>query len=427
MNIHFGRLFSPTTAQAAAPQRLGYAKALAYRLGVCGLLGLVVLTMAPKSARADGNSGPKPGEVDISGYLDLYYLINARGPYPAAVLTTTDGEKIGIDNVGRSFDINDRELSLSLLELNITRNEGKGIPFSITATLTTGDTARLVHATEPGGTAAWQTIQQLYITKTLNIMKHPVTFDAGIFVTSFGYELIVSAKNDEYSRSFGFQYAIPFYHAGLRATTPLSKTLTLQGGLVNGWNDIADDNDAKSGFVQLSWAPNASLTTNLTYMGGLEGTGAYGPALAPIHKGGIDTNLFEVQPTYQVTKDLKLAAEVDYGQGAGNVGMTHYSGYWTDIAGYARYQLTPKLAVAARYDQFEDVAGAGGAGLRLGLPGYTVLREATLTLEYSLFKNQVLTRLEYRHDHANKPFFLGGHGTTTLDQDTFTLAAVVKF
>lgn len=385
------------------------------------------MALAALPAWADGNSAPKPGEVDLSGYLDLYYAINARAPYPAAVLTTTDGQKIGIDNVGRSFDINDRELSLSLLELNITRNEGKGIPFSITATLTTGDTARLVHATEPGGTAAWETLQQLYITKTLNLLKHPVTFDAGLFVTSFGYEVIESAKNDEYSRSFGFQYAIPFYHAGLRASTPLSKTLTLQGGIVNGWNDIADDNDAKSGFVQLSWAPNASLTTNLTYMGGLEGTGAYGPALAPKGKGGIDTNLFELQPTYQLTKNLKLAAEVDYGQGAGHVGATHYSGYWTDLAGYARYQINPKMAVAARYEQFEDIAGAGGAGLRLGLPGYAVLREATLTLEYPLFKNLFLARLEYRHDHSNKPFFLAAHGTTVTDQDTITISGVVKF
>ena len=380
---------------------------------------------AVRNAAAQGDT-PKPGTITYTGLADFYLGINFRSPSPASILTTTDGQKIGIDNVGRSFDINNLVPSLSLAELNIVRTEGKGIPFGITVTLTAGDTARIVHANEPGGTSAWQTFQQVYVTKSVNILKHPITFDFGKFVTPFGYEVIESVNNDEYSRSFGFQYAIPFYHFGLRANTPLTKTLSFYGAVVNGWNDAADDNNAKSGILQLSWAPTGSLTTTLSYMGGQEGTGAYGAGI-PINKGYIDTNLFEIQPTYQITPKLKVAGVLDYGQGAGTNGTAHVSGYWIGMAGYGRYQINKRFAVAARLEQFEDAAGAGGIGLRTGLPGYTRLRELTVDFEYGFFKNKLITRLEYRHDHSNQPFFLGANGATTVDQDTLTLGAVVKF
>ena len=156
---------------------------------------------------------------------------SAKGPFGSAFAgtITPSGEHIGIDNNGRSFDINDREPSFSLGEFNINRTEGRGFPLGFTATLTVGDTARIVHATEPGGTAAWQTLQQLYVTKTPHFLGRDIAFDAGIFVTPIGYEVIESTSNDNYSRSFSFQYGTPFYHAGVRATVPITPKLQLLG------------------------------------------------------------------------------------------------------------------------------------------------------------------------------------------------------
>ncbi len=372
-------------------------------------------------ARAD--SAPKPGAITVSGLADLYFGINFRAPHTGAPLALQGGGTVGIDNVGRSFDINDRIPSLSLFEVDLHRNEGAGIPFGITATLTAGDTAKIVQANEPGGTSAWQTIQQFYVTKVVNVDKYPITFDFGKWVTLFGQEVIESSSNDEYSRSFGFQYAIPFYHFGLRASVPLSPTVTATGAIVNGWNNVADDNNAKSAHIGFTWTPNTMFTGTLMYMGGSEGTGAYG---VPINKGYIKTNLFEFLPTYQVTPALKLAGELDYGQGAGTNGTAHVSGEWIDMAAYLKYQLTPKSDIAARVEQFEDIPGAGGVGLRTGATGYNKLDEFTLDYEYDFFKGNLITRLEYRHDHSNQSFFLAGAGNSP-DQDTFYASAVVKF
>ena len=82
-------------------------------------------------------------------------------------------------------------------------------------------------------------------------------------------------------------------------------------------------------------------------------------------------------------------------------------------------------ALAGRLEQFEDIPGTGGVGLRLG-GGYTKLQSATATAEYLSFKGQLVSRLEYRHDFSNVPIF-GAGSTAVKDQDTFTLGEVFKF
>jgi hypothetical protein len=417
-----------------------------YGLVSCALLGLTTGAMAQDTAKPDAAkkddkkeiaqtppapaaqttpaapaapAAPAPGTVSYSGLIDVYYGINARAPKAHAGYVTPGGEVINVDNSGRAFDINDRDPSLSLAEFNITRTPGKGFPLGVTATLTFGDTSRIVNANEPGG-SSWQSIQQLYVTYTPHILGRDIAIDFGKWVTPFGNEVIESSSNDNYSRSFGFTYGIPLYHAGLRATVPINPKLSLVGGIVNGWNNVADDNDAKSGLLQFTWKPDAKFTGILGYMGGEEGTGAYGSAVQ-VNKGYIDTNLFEFVPTYQISSAWKVAGDLVYGTGAGNVAGTHVDDDWFGMAAYVHLQTTSKVAVALRVEQFED-----SKGLRVGLPGYTKLDSLTLTLEYAVLHGHLINRLEYRHDWSSQDFYAAGSGFAK-DQDTYYYSAVYKF
>lgn len=429
----------------------------------CALLGLATTSHAQDTkpdAKPDATkaadaapAAPAPGTVTVSGLVDVYVGVNVRAPraagdkpFAGAFTTGTPGDLIGIDNAGHAFDINDRDPSFSLGELNIVRTPGKGFPLGLTVTLTAGDSARLVHANEPGGTAGWQFLQQGYLTWTPKIAGRDVTVDVGKFVTPFGYEVIESSGNDNYTRSFGFNYAIPFYHAGVRLGIPLTKQLSLNLFGVNGWNNVADDNDAKSVIAQFAWKPNAKLSVNLAYMGGAEGSGAFGPYIpasaafpltAPTTTingatfintkgaGNITIDLVELQPTWQVTPKLKLAMQLDYAHGAGDIYGVKSSGTWLAGAAYAKYQVTNHFALAGRLEQFEDIPGPGGTGLRFG-GGYLKLNSATATAEYLSFKNQLVSRLEFRHDFATSPVF-GAGASGVKDQDTFTLGEVFKF
>jgi hypothetical protein len=215
---------------------------------------------------------------------------------------------------------------------------------------------------------------------------------------------------------------------------------------VNGWNNVADDNNAKSFIAQLTWKPDSKLTTNLTYMGGAEGSGAFGPYMAggaafPITAptttlngvtlldtkgaGNVTINMVELQPTYQATGKLKLALDLLYAHAAGDIYGVPESGTWLSGAAYARYQVTNHFALAGRLEQFEDIPGTGGVGLRLG-GGYVKLNSATATAEYLSFKNQLVSRLEYRHDFSTSPIF-GAGSVAVKDQDTITLGEVFKF
>ena len=74
---------------------------------------------------------------------------------------------------------------------------------------------------------------------------HGVQVDFGKFVTSAGAEVTETHLNWNYSRSLLFANG-PYYHFGLRTTAPLSKNFTAGVQLVNGWNNVEDNNAAKT-------------------------------------------------------------------------------------------------------------------------------------------------------------------------------------
>src|SRR5207237_223900 len=118
--------------------------------------------------------------------------------------------------------------------------------------------------------------------------------------------------------------------------------------------------------------------------------------------GNITIDLVELQPTYQVNSKLKLAMDLIYAHAAGDIYGVKSSGTWLSGAAYARYQVTNHFALAGRVEQFEDIPGTGGVGLRLG-GGYVKLNSVTGTAEYLSFKGQLVSRLEYRHDFSSVP------------------------
>jgi hypothetical protein len=212
---------------------------------------------------------------------------------------------------------------------------------------------------------------------------------------------------------------------------PLGKTLSLSAALVNGWNNFADDNNAKSSFWEFTWKPNAAVTANLGYMGGSEGTGAYGALFQT--NSYIDTNFVDFNISYQISSQWKVAGWGNYGSGAGSFidvknKSGSLSGTWDGFALYARYQPSSSWAFGARIEEFEDHAGVGGLGIRTGIPNYGQLTSLTATLEYDTLRGHLVSRLEYRHDHSNALYFGTGSGQfTAQDQDTITFGQVYKF
>ena len=94
--------------------------------------------------------------------------------------------------------------------------------------------------------------------------------DVGKFVTNAGAEVIEAKDDFNYSRSLLFQLAIPLYHSGVRLTYSPNDKVTLMGGVINGWNDVNDNNTGKSVMASVTFKPTGSVSIIENYIGGPE-------------------------------------------------------------------------------------------------------------------------------------------------------------
>src|SRR5258706_15268639 len=93
-----------------------------------------------------------------------------------------------------------------------------------------------------------------------------------------GAEVIESKDNWNYSRDMLFTWSIPFYHFGLRAKYTFNDKAAFTGYIVNGWNNVVDNNSGKTYGFSLALTPTKKLSIIPTYLAGPEtGYGTLGP------------------------------------------------------------------------------------------------------------------------------------------------------
>ena len=300
------------------------------RCGTAGWLALVTLGLcvtlgrdaAAQTAPAPAPSpGPEPPRIDVTGFVDVYYLYNFNKVDPAL----------------RSFDVQHNAFSLSLAEIAFAKGVTTDSRLGFRIDLDFGKTADIVASYEPEGADGkeiYKHIQQAYLSV---LAGSKLQLDAGKFVTPLGAEVIESQDNWNYSRSVLFGYAIPFYHLGVRATLPVSDKLSLAGYLVNGWNNSSEiHGDFPVVGLTATLKPSSKLTWIANYMGGQE------------TEGGDTRHIFDTTLTLGVGSKLSLQANYDYGKEGDTT--------WWGVAAYAKLQAKPSWALVARYEYLDDSA-----------------------------------------------------------------------
>lgn len=92
---------------------------------------------------------------------------------------------------------------------------------------------------------------------------------------------------------------------------------------------------------------------------------------------------------------------------------------WVGVAGAARFALTPWFAIAPRLEWFNDADGFTTGTVQK-------LKEVTMTAEFKM-KEGFLSRLEYRRDWSNTPFFDRGAGLAVSRSQPTLLAGIVAY
>lgn len=239
--------------------------------------------------------------------------------------------------------------------------------------------------------------------------------DFGKFVTDHGAEVIEGYEgwNWNYSRSFLFYLGIPFTHTGLRATYAVNDRITLSGAVVNGWDNVKDNNTGKSLHLHAAISLAEETAVNVKYMAGPEQD----------NNTGNWRHLLNLNLSTTLGKALVMA-DLVYGQEEDVPGIGDST--WSGIAGYVRYPLSEKFYLNARVEVFSDDDGArtaadDGSGGLIVTP--QTLWEFTVTPEYIVNENLVV-RAEYRHDSSDKEVFDNG---TAKRQDTVGVNAIFHF
>lgn len=330
--------------------------------------------------------------VEVSGLVDVYYSYNFNNP---------DSPENGF----RVFDVKDNQLAVNLAEVVFEKSAGSPGDVGFRVDLDYGSTADIVGTATPDE-EVYKDIQQAYISY-LAPVGDGLTIDIGKFVTHMGLEVIESIDNWNYTRSYLYGYAIPFYHAGIRANYPVHDNLYLAGYIYNGWNNVVEaGNNMKTFGLQVGVTPVEALSLILNWIGP-ESSDEAGSEFSKRH-------VYDVILSYDLDERTSFMLNYDYGSQDGAAGENET---WTGFAVYARHQHG-KYAGVIRYEWYDDEDGATGI--------MSKVQEVTLTAERSL-NESLNVRAEFRHDSADDDIFEDEGGAVTDSQDTIVLGLVYSF
>ena len=329
------------------------------------------------------------GGITFSGLIDGYYSFNANHPASR-------------NNNLRNFEVKANQFSLNMTKFTL---EHDADPVGFKLDFGFGRAWEIFHATDPAGTDVVRYIPQAYITfKPKN--AGGLQIDFGKFYTSAGAELTENNLTWNYGRGLLYTNG-PYYHTGLRINKPLNDKFAVGLQVVNGWNNVEDNNSGKTFGFTTAFTPNKKFSWYNNYY--------TGPEKNETNKG--KRNFFDTVINLNPNDKTSFFVNYDYGHES-KVGSSDAT--WVAIAFSSRFQTTEKTALALRYEHYNDQDGF--------ITGQTQkLNSFTVTGEYKWVEG-LLARLEYRRDWSDKPYFDRGNTLASWkNQDTVTLGIVAFF
>lgn len=309
------------------------------------------------------------------------------------------------ENELRVFDHKADSFTLDLAELVFAKDapmKGIGYKFKLSA----GETAKWIHSRGLSGASLGQPqtgqgtdafdITEAYVSYLVPIGKG-LKFDFGKMVTYHGAEVIEAKDNPNYSRSFLFNYAIPFTHTGLKVSYAFTDAVNASLHIVNGWDNSDDNNKGKSVGLAIGLAPMEQLSILFNLMCGPEKD----------NETSDNRFLFDWVTTIKPIKNLSFILNVDY---AKEDNTSAEDSKWYGYAGIVKYDVNDTFSVSLRVEYFNDEHGVRTGTIQ-------ELKEITLTPEIRLAQGLIL-RPEYRHDWSDKSVFNSGE---EKEQDTIAL------
>jgi hypothetical protein len=297
-------------------------------------IALVILFHLGSATQAD-DSHPK---VRWGAYVDSYYAYDFERPVPPDRAFTTQAVR------HNEFNINLAYIEAKLQESEVTKVRGR-------LALQAGTSVQANYSGEPTqGAFSGPSLSRHVQEAVVGYQVAPEFWiDAGIYFSHVGLESWISADNWTYSRSMVADFS-PYYQTGVRASWKPSEQWSAQLHLINGWQNISENNGGKSVGTQILYSAQGWSLSYSTILGNEEGFRHYHDLVLKL-------------PT---TGRYQIGLELDYGhQETGSAG----SETWTGFTFLQRFAVSEGWAISGRIERFLDPAGvvarsATGMGLR---------------------------------------------------------------
>ncbi len=240
-----------------------------------------------------------------------------------------------------------------------------------------------------------------------------VWVDGGIFYSHMGMESWASRDNATYTRSLVADYS-PYYQSGVKMTWTPSGKLTAQIDLVNGWQNISENNTGKAAGVRLDYA--ATATSTVSYYNLFS------------NEAGSRLRIFNGIGAKHTAGKVTFVGQLDVGSQSRPVG-TDGSSSWFGWTAIARIQASPTVALVGRLEGFTDrdqvIIGTGSRSVGNTTVGNPAFRStgASIGLDVSPYP-RVLWRSEVRGWQNADALFPDGVNTTPSKQSAFAVTSL---
>jgi hypothetical protein len=229
--------------------------------------------------------------------------------------------------------------------------------------------------------------QEAYVGKRLN---EKMWLDGGIYLGHIGMESWISKNNYTYTRSLMLDY-VPYYSTGLRLTTKHSSKTQTQLHLMNGWQNVSENNQDKALGFQISHQLNEAITLVYNNFAGNEKRSSLSPSRLRTYNDFI------------FYLNLSEKWKFNYSFDVGTHGKSNLSGsdLWWATAGVLRYQFLPDQSVNFRAEHYND---RHQACVQTKSEYGFVVSGFSFNYDYDFEKN-FLWRTEYRIWNSENPIY----------------------
>jgi len=338
----------------------------------------------------------------LSGFAEASYAYSGRSLGDTAI-------------VGRLYDRLQNRFTLNALAVVLDRPyDPAKLSAGFHTELLVGQDATVIQSNGFLGSQA--DLPHLYV--TLNVPTasgNGLQFKVGRIPTLMGLEVIETYVNPNWSEGNQFIYVENFTALGVSVETKFNNHLDAQFRVINGWDQVSDNNGRKSLMGRVGIYPDAATSLGIV--------GYWGPEEANIN----NANRYGVEGLlWRKLGKASVWVQGDYGKEQANAALPDptQDAQWVALGGWVTYDFSSSLGLALRGDYVNDENGARSSfnGL-VGFPANTGQKfgSGTATLNIRAWPDAVV-RPELRYDRSTLAAFAG-----KKDQVTFALAVAYLY